>query len=201
VIGLAVRQGCHAILVEDLDFADARHTGRETLGRGRRGKRFRRIVSGIPTRQFQDLLVGMAANAGLWVVAVDPAWTSVWGGRYWQDPLDQQTKPAVTVSRHHAAALVIGRRGLGYRARRRGGCARLRPEDRSRRAADSAGQPETPDVLTSAPEAVPEPTNQGPGGPGGQRAGPPAHKTRPPEPDTAGDQAAHDRSVPPISAD
>src|SRR5512132_248549 len=30
VIGLAVRQGCHAILVEDLDFADARHTGRET---------------------------------------------------------------------------------------------------------------------------------------------------------------------------
>jgi hypothetical protein len=39
VIGLAVRQGCHAILVEDLDFADARHTGRETLGRGRRGKR------------------------------------------------------------------------------------------------------------------------------------------------------------------
>jgi hypothetical protein len=201
VIGLAVRQGCHAILVEDLDFADARHTGRETLGRGRRGKRFRRIVSGIPTRQFQDLLVGMAANAGLWVVAVDPAWTSVWGGRYWQDPLNQQTKPAVTVSRHHAAALVIGRRGLGYRARRRGGCARLRPEDRSRRAADSAGQPETPDVLTSAPEAVPEPTNQGPGGPGGQRAGPPAHKTRPPEPDTAGDQAAHDRSVPPISAD
>jgi transposase len=80
VIGLAVRQGCHAILVEDLDFADARHTGRETLGRGRRGKRFRRIVSGIPTRQFQDLLVGMAANAGLWVVAVDPAWTSVWAG-------------------------------------------------------------------------------------------------------------------------
>jgi hypothetical protein len=147
---------------------------------------------------FSYRAAGWAAQ-GLWVVAVDPAWTSVWGRRYWQDPLNQQTKPAVTVSRHHAAAVVIGRRGLGYRARRRGGCARLRPEDRSRRAADSAGQPETPDVLTSAPEAVPEPTNQGPGGPAGQRAGPPAHKTRPPEPDTAGDQAAHDRSVPPIS--
>jgi hypothetical protein len=37
------------IAVEDLDFADARTTGRETLGRGRRGKRFRRTVAGMPT--------------------------------------------------------------------------------------------------------------------------------------------------------
>jgi hypothetical protein len=104
------------LVVEDLDFTDARQVGRETLGRGRRGKAFRRAVLGIPTRQFQERLVGMAANAGLWVVAVAPAWTSVWGGRYWQGLLDEQTKISVTVSRHHAAALVIGRRGLGYRA-------------------------------------------------------------------------------------
>ena len=203
LIGVAIHHGCHAIVVEDLDFADARHTGRETLGHGRRGKRFRRIVAGIPTRQFRDLLVGMAANAGLWVVAVDPAWTSVWGGRYWQDPLNQQTKPPVTVSRHHAAAVVIGRRGLGYRARRRGGCARLRPEDRSWRAADSAGQATATDAANAAPAVVPKPTAQGPGSPRGQRAGPPpaAHKTRLPEPDTAKDQAAQDRSGPPISAD
>ena len=41
--------GCRSITVEDLDFVDARQVGRETLGRGRRGKRFRRTVAGIPT--------------------------------------------------------------------------------------------------------------------------------------------------------
>jgi hypothetical protein len=172
MIGVATRHGCHAIVVEDLDFADARHIGRETLGRGRRGRRLRRIVASMPTRQFRDLLVGMAANAGLWVLAVDPAWTSVWGGRYWQDPLNQQTKPPVTVSRHHAAALVIGRRGLGYRARRRGWRARMRPEDRIWRATDSAGQATTPDATNAAPAVVPRSTAQGPGGRRGQRAGP-----------------------------
>jgi IS605 OrfB family transposase len=113
VIHLAAQHGCRSIVVEDLDFADARQAGRETLGRGRRGKAFRRTVSGIPTRQLQERLAGMAANAGLWVVAVDPAWTSVWGGRSWQGLLDEQTKVSVAVSRHHAAALVIGRREPG----------------------------------------------------------------------------------------
>jgi hypothetical protein len=200
LVRLANATGCRTLTVEDLDFADARQTGRETLGRGRRGRRFRRIVSGMPTRAFRDLLVGMAANAGLWVVAVDPAWTSVWGGRYWQAPLNQSTKTSVPVSRHHAAAVVIGRRGLGYRARRRGGCARRRPEDRIRRATDSAGQPMVSSVPTGRLEVVPWPTVQGPGGRGGQRAGPAAHKTRLPEPDTAGNQAAQDRLVPPEDA-
>jgi IS605 OrfB family transposase len=202
VVGLAKAADAGSIVVEDLDFADARHTGRETMGRGKRGRRFRRTVAGIPTRAFRDLLVGMAANAGLWVVAVDPAYTSVWGGRYWQAPLNEQTKVPVMVSRHHAAAVVIGRRGLGYRARRRGRCAQIRPEDRIWRAADSAGQPGAPDVPGGAPGVVPRPAAQGPGGPGGQRAGPPpaAHKTRPPEPDTTSDQVAQDRSVPPEDA-
>jgi hypothetical protein len=72
VVRLATVSGCRSQIVEDLDFADARQVGRETLGRGRRAKRFRTIVAGIPTRRFRDLLVGMAANAGLWTVAVDP---------------------------------------------------------------------------------------------------------------------------------
>jgi hypothetical protein len=198
MVRLAARHGCRSILVEDLDFADARQVGRERMGRGRRGKRLRGVVTNIPTRQFRDLLVGMAANAGLWVVAVDPAWTSVWGARYWQGLLNQQTKASVTVSRHDAAAVVIGRRGLGYRARRRGGCARVRPEDRARRAADSAGRPTTTAVPPAGRLVVPE-SAQGPGGPGGQRAGPQACKTRLPERDTSGDQAAQDRSVPPAA--
>ncbi len=121
LLRLAKAHGCRSLTVENLDFAKARCTGRETLGRGRRGKAFRRVVAGMPTRRFRDLLVGMAANQGLWIIAVDPAWTSVWGGRYWQQPLNSSTRRPVAVSRHHAAALVIGRRGLGHRARRRGG--------------------------------------------------------------------------------
>ena len=201
VVHLAKAADCRSIVVEDLDFTGARQVGRETLGRGRRSKRFRRIVAGMPTRRFRELMVGMAANAGLWVVAVDPAWTSVWGGRYWQAPLNQSTQGPVTVTRHHAAALVIGRRGLGYRARRRGWCAWRRPEDRQQRAANSAGQATAPGAANAASEVVPEPTNQGPEGPGGQRAGPPAHQTRLPEQGALGDQVTQDRSVPPVSAD
>jgi hypothetical protein len=129
LLRLAKTHGCHSVTVENLDFTDARQTGRETLGRGKHGKRFRSTVSGMPTRRFRDLLVGMATNHGLWIIAVEPAWTSVWGGRYWQLPLNQSTRGSVTVSRHHAAAVVIGRRGLGHRARRRGGCAPTPPAD------------------------------------------------------------------------
>jgi len=48
----AAKHNVTAIAVEDLDFADARATGRETMGRGKRGKRFRRTVPiyGCPPR-------------------------------------------------------------------------------------------------------------------------------------------------------
>jgi hypothetical protein len=151
LLRLAKAHGCRSLTVENLDFTDIRHTGRETLGRGARGRRLRQIIAGIPTRRFRDLLAGMAANAGLWVIAVDPAWTSVWGGRYWQQPLNNSTRRPVAVSRHHAAALVIGRRGLGHRARRRGWHGLTLPEDGEGRAADSAGRPTTLDAAASAP--------------------------------------------------
>jgi hypothetical protein len=200
LLRLAKSHGCHSVTVENLDFADARQTGRETLGRGKHGKRFRNTVSGMPIRRFRDLLVGMATNHGLWIIAVEPAWTSVWGGRYWQVPLNQSTRTSVAVSRHHAAAVVIGRRGLGHRARRRGGCAPTPPADGEGKAADSAGRPMAPDVALAASEVVPKSTAEGPSGPGGQRAGPPACKTCAPERSADGDQAAQDRSVPPKGA-
>jgi IS605 OrfB family transposase len=120
LITLAKTHGCGVIAVEDLDFASARAEGRETLGRGRRGRRLRRVVAGIPTRRFRDRLTQMCANQGLWVVAVDPAYTSRWGRHNWQLPLQTKT-PSATVTVHDAAAVVIGRRSLGYRARRRPG--------------------------------------------------------------------------------
>src|SRR6266545_1114049 len=141
----------------------------------------------------------MATNHGLWIIAVEPVWTSVWGGRYWQLPLNQSTRGSVTVSRHHAAAVVIGRRGLGHRARRRGGCAPTPPADGEGGAADSAGRPMAPDVALAASEVVLEPTAQGPGGPGGQGAGPPAYKPCLPERGDVGNQAAQDRLAPPSS--
>ncbi len=50
--------GARAIVIEDLDFAEARAEGRERAGsrpsRGRRGRDFRRLLSGIPTGKLRD---------------------------------------------------------------------------------------------------------------------------------------------------
>lgn len=121
------RHGIATIAVEDLNFADARANGRETMGRGRRGKRFRRTVSGIPTAVFRTRLAAMAAHAGIELLAVNPAYSSIWGGQHWQHPYPN-------VTRHQAAATVIGRRAQGHSARRRKGVTPPRPEDRPVRA-------------------------------------------------------------------
>jgi hypothetical protein len=187
IVRLATAHGCRSVTVEDLDFADARQAGRETLGRGKRGRSFRRIVLEIPTRQFRDLLVGMAANAGLWIVAVDPGWTSKWGRCYWQSPLNLSTKQAITVTAHHAAAVVIGRRGLGLGARRRPGVAR--PHQRM----GKGELPARPDVETWAVR-----------NPGLREASGQEHRrTRPVGANgpTPGNQVAQDRPVSPVNAD
>ncbi|MDT5050092.1 MAG: hypothetical protein QOG75_5996 [Mycobacterium sp.] len=113
----AEQHNCSAIVIENLNFADARAVGRETLGRGTRGKRLRRTVAGIPTARFRTRLIGMAARRGIAVIGVDAAYTSKWGNQHWRKPLQQQTSEPVT--RHHAAAAAIGRRGLGLAIRRR----------------------------------------------------------------------------------
>jgi len=152
VLQVAKDTGCGAIAIENLDFMQARAEGREHAGRrpsrGRRGRRFRGLVAGIPTVRFRDRLVQMAANRGLFVIAVDPAYTSRWGAEHWLDVLKQASAEA---SGHHSAALVIGRRGLGQRARRRGGCDSTPPEDRKERATNSAVQPSS-DTTAGLPE-------------------------------------------------
>ena len=126
----AQHHGCCAIVVENLDFADARATGRERLGRGARGKRLRRIVAGIPTRRFRTRLIGMAARRGIAVIGVDPAYTSRWGAQHWRKPLEQQTSDPATITVHHGAAAAIGRRGLGLAIRRRSAGPRTRQRTR-----------------------------------------------------------------------
>jgi hypothetical protein len=121
-----------AIAVEDLNFADARTTGRETMGRGRRGKRFRKTVAGIPTAVFRERLTAQAHRQDIQLYAVTPAYTSAWGDEHWRRQYEN-------VTRHKAAATVIGRRAQGHKARRREGVTRTRPEDRAVRATDQAG--------------------------------------------------------------
>lgn len=145
------------IAIEDLDFADARTEGRETLGRGQRGRRLRRVVAGIPTGRFRDRLTQMCANQGLWVVAVDPAYTSRWGREHWLIPLQTKT-PSTIVTVHQAAAVVIGRRSLGHRARRRPGV----PPTHRRTGAGKSYRPGQP---RSRAGAGPDPPARRPGSP------------------------------------
>ncbi|MDH6135764.1 IS605 OrfB family transposase [Kitasatospora sp. MAA4] len=103
--------GVQAVAVEDLDFTDSKT--REKHGRK---KRFRQLISGIPTGKLQARLLSMAAEQNIVVIAVDPAYTSMWGAQHWQKPLTTKTR---ATSRHQAAAVAIGRRALGHPIRRR----------------------------------------------------------------------------------
>ncbi|MFC7267290.1 IS200/IS605 family accessory protein TnpB-related protein, partial [Streptomyces lutosisoli] len=100
-----------AIAIEDLDFTA--ETTREKHGRR---KRFRKLISGMPTSRLRARLVSMAAELGITIVAVDPAYTSKWGAQHWQRPLTSTTRKT---TRHDAAAVAIGRRALGHPIRRR----------------------------------------------------------------------------------
>ena len=190
LIATARAHGARAIVIEDLDFAQARAQGRERDGsrpsRGRKGRRFRRAVCGIPTGKLRDRLVQMAGNAGLHVIVVDPAYTSRWAAEHWLRPLREHHPKATG---HHAAALVIGRRGLGHRARRRATGIRTAPEEAARPA---QARPRITPAARTAPRK--------PATPPGPRQ-PPGTKTRRPHRTTAGNQAAHDRSGPPPTQD
>ncbi|KQV14656.1 MULTISPECIES: hypothetical protein [unclassified Kitasatospora] len=107
----ATHRGVAAIGLENLDFTA--ETTREKHGRN---KRFRQLISGIPTGKLKARLVSMAAETGLAIVAVDPAYTSQWGAQHWQKPL---ATPRRTTTRHDAASIAIGRRALGHPVRRR----------------------------------------------------------------------------------
>ncbi len=82
---------------------------------GRR-KKFRHLVSGIPTGRLRARLTSMADATGITVIAVDPAYTSKWGAQHWQKPLTTKNR---RTTRHDAASIAIGRRAQGHPIRRR----------------------------------------------------------------------------------
>ena len=161
-----------AIAVEDLDFTDSKT--REKHGRRRR---FRQIISGMPTAKLRARLLAMATEAAISVIAVDPAYTSKWGAQHWQKPL-AATHPQTT--RHHAASVAIGRRALGHRIRRRTAPPRPHQSDvaghRTGQARPATGRREE----TRHPEA-----------------GPRTRSASPPGQPNAGNQATQHRSGPP----
>jgi IS605 OrfB family transposase len=161
-----------AVAVEDLDFTDS--TTREKHGRSRR---FRQVISGMPTARLRARLISMATEAGISVIAVDPAYTSKWGAQHWQKPL---TRSHSQTTRHHAASVAIGRRALGHKIRRR---VAPPPPHQSDDLGHRATQAES-DVRERDATRHPGP------GPRTRCAGPPRAKN-------AGSQATQHRSGPP----
>jgi IS605 OrfB family transposase len=115
--------GVKAVAVEDLDFG-----AEKTREKHGRRKRFRQLISGMPTGKLRARLASMADATGIAVIAVDPAYTSRWGAQYWQKPLTSTTRKT---TRHDAAAVAIGRRAQQHPIRRR---TTPPPHDRSDRA-------------------------------------------------------------------
>ncbi|MFI0960077.1 IS200/IS605 family accessory protein TnpB-related protein [Streptomyces sp. NPDC021080] len=103
--------GVKTIAVEDLDFQTEKT--REKHGRKRR---FRQLISGMPTGKLRARLTSMADATGIAIIAVDPAYTSKWGAQHWQKPM---TSPTRKTTRHDAASIAIGRRAQGHPIRRR----------------------------------------------------------------------------------
>ncbi|MDQ1047098.1 IS605 OrfB family transposase [Streptomyces sp. V4I2] len=103
--------GVKAIAVEDLDFG-AEKT-REKHGRKRR---FRQLISGMPTGRLRARLTSMADQTSIAIIAVDPAYTSKWGAQHWQKPLTHGNRKT---TRQDTAAVAIGRRAQGHPIRRR----------------------------------------------------------------------------------
>lgn len=158
-----------ALAIEDLDFTDS--TTRESYG-GR--KRVRRLLSGFPTSRLRSRLLAMAAEVGVAVIAVDPAYTSRCGAEHWQVPTSTSDHKT---TRHEAAAIAIGRRALGHGIRRRKAPPRQHQWDVAGHRTLHAGSR----AVDAREPATPDPEH-------GHRSEPPARATY------AGDQATQHRS-------
>ena len=123
--------GATVAAIEALDFADARELGRQKFRRGRSGRTTRRKVCGIPTAQFSHTISSAARRHQITALAVDAAYTSRWGRRWWRQPLNQSRRQRG--DGRAGAAVVIGRRSQGHSEKGRSRTHPPRPEDRQGR--------------------------------------------------------------------
>ena len=95
---------CIPLVAEDLDF----RTKKAWLKRY--GKRFAEVLSIFRTRQVLAAVERQCRHRGVELIRVDPAWTT-------RLARDGKYADRYRIGVHHAAALVIGRRGLGFAER------------------------------------------------------------------------------------
>lgn len=88
------------IILEDLEFKTAK------LAMKDKSKKYSRMLSGFPYKKFQNTVLRKAEKEGVLVKLVNPAYTSVMG--------QVKYMKRYGLSSHASAALVIGRKGLGY---------------------------------------------------------------------------------------
>jgi IS605 OrfB family transposase len=99
VVSQAAEVGC-PIVLENLDLRPKKAWLRSY------GKRFAEILSIFRSRQVRDAVEREARRGGIEVRYVDPAWSTELGCLKY--------RRRCRLGGHHAAALVIGRRGLGF---------------------------------------------------------------------------------------
>ncbi|MFB6679844.1 hypothetical protein ACFCWG_47195, partial [Streptomyces sp. NPDC056390] len=102
------QSGAQAIGIENLDFA-----AEKTREKHGCKKRFRQLISGIPTGKLKARIVSMAAEHSIAIVAVDPAYTSMWGEKHWPKPLISKTR---SMTRHDAASVAMAGAPSGTRS-------------------------------------------------------------------------------------
>ena len=118
------------VAVEQLDFADIAAQGRNRANRrGRPGRVTRGKTLSIPTSKFTYHAATILNSYDIKLVAVDAAYSSIWGARDWQPALNSSRKQSGT--RHDAGSVVLGRRSQGHGPRRNPGTPR---NDQSRKA-------------------------------------------------------------------
>ena len=100
---LAATQGV-PIVAEDLDFRKKKSWLKHY------GKRFAEVLSMFRSRQVMSGVERQCRRRGVEVIVVDPAWTT-------KLPKTGGYPDRYRIGIHHAAALVIGRRGLGFAER------------------------------------------------------------------------------------
>ena len=125
------RHGTGTIAIEDLNFADAaRPAGRRWAAASEADVSAPPWPESPPPSSATGSPHKRTDTASACTPSTPP--TSAWGDQHWR-------KPYENVTRHEAAATVIGRRAQGRKARRREGVTRTRPEDRVVRATNQAG--------------------------------------------------------------
>ena len=100
IVALAHERAC-PVVIERLDFR------RKKTWLRSHGRRYARMLSSFATRRFDTVLERACRRAGIELRRVDPAWSTKLGRMKYER--------AARLGPHHAAALVIARRGLGMR--------------------------------------------------------------------------------------